>query len=91
VRLRENEITIIKDTIKNYLDDAIIYLFGSRIDDTKKGGDIDLFVISQNSSYEAKLKVSSKLEYLLNKPVDIILHKDFSKEIEQEALKGIKL
>lgn len=91
MRLRENEITIIKDTIKNYLDDAIIYLFGSRIDDTKKGGDIDLFVISQNSSYEAKLKVSSKLEYLLNKPVDIILHKDFSKEIEQEALKGIKL
>jgi len=91
VRLTKNEITIIKDIVKKYLDDAVIYLFGSRIDDSKKGGDIDLFVISKNSSYEAKLKVSSKLEYLLNKPVDIVLHKDFSKDIEQEALKGIKL
>jgi len=91
MRLANDEITTIKTNINKYFQEPIIYLFGSRIDDTKKGGDIDLFVISQNNSYEAKLKASSKLEYLLNKPVDIVLHKDFSKEIEQEALKGIKL
>ena len=91
MRLTNDEITTIKTNINSYFQKPIIYLFGSRTDETKKGGDIDLFIISQDSSYEAKLKASSKLEYLLNKPVDIILHKDFNKEIEQEALKGIKL
>ena len=91
MRLASDEIASIKTNINKYFQEPTIYLFGSRTNDTKKGGDIDLFVISQNSSYEAKLKASSKLEYLLNKPVDIVLHKDFSKDIEQEALKGIKL
>ena len=91
MRLTKNEVTIIKDTIKKYLDEAVIYLFGSRVDDNKKGGDIDLFIISKNANYEKKIKILAKLELLLQKPVDIVLHKDFNKEIEKEALKGIKL
>ena len=91
MRLSKEEVSIIKDVINQYFIKPKIYLFGSRIDDTKKGGDIDLFIISKETKYESKLKVSSKLEYLLNKPVDIVLHKNFSNKIEQEALKGIEL
>ena len=91
MRLNNFEVEAIKKSFKEVFKSGEIYLFGSRVDDTKKGGDIDLFIISKEAKYESKLKVSSKLEYLLNKPVDIVLHKNFSNKIEQEALKGIEL
>ncbi len=91
MRLTQKEIEIIKNTINRYIKDSKIYLFGSRLDDNKKGGDIDIFIISQENSYELKIKIRSKLKYLLHKPIDIIFHKDFKKDIEKEALKGILL
>lgn len=44
MRLQRDEINIIKSTLYETIEDAKIFLFGSRTDDTKKGGDIDLFV-----------------------------------------------
>lgn len=91
MRLKEQEIFIIKDTLSNIFNDMSVYLFGSRLDDTKKGGDIDLFVISTDENlFEKKIKSIAKLKRMLHKPVDIVLHKDFSREIEKEALKGLK-
>ena len=62
MRLKENEIKIIKSVIEEIFgDETKIYIFGSRLDDTKRGGDIDLFLITQNPSYEKKIKAISKL------------------------------
>ena len=91
MRLTSKEVVTIKETVKTHLNNATIYLFGSRVDDSKKGGDIDLYIISDKATYEIKIKILAKLEMLLQKPVDIVLHKDFTKPIEQEALKGIQL
>ncbi len=44
MRLKTTEIEIIKKVINAYYEGACIYLFGSRVDDTKKAGDIDLYV-----------------------------------------------
>ncbi len=41
--------------------------------------------------YYKKLRVSTKLEMLLYKPVDIVVHRDFDRVIEKEALKGMEL
>ena len=91
MRLKNNEVDIIKKTISNIFDDATVYLFGSRLDDTKKGGDIDLFIVAKNATFSNKIKALAKLQRELHKPVDIVLHKDFSRSIEQEALKGIQI
>ena len=93
MRLREKEVSVIKSTIKNIFGEVQLYLFGSRVDDSKKGGDIDLFVIAKDSSnlFEKKIKALAKRKILLHKPVDIVLHQDFKREIEQQALKGIRL
>ena len=40
MRLNENEIIQIKQSFESVFHTGKIYLFGSRIDDTKKGGDI---------------------------------------------------
>jgi len=91
MRLSEKEINIIKNTLENIFEDVTVYLFGSRLDESKKGGDIDLFVIAKNATLTHKIQALSKLQRQLHKPVDIVLHKDFSRDIEQEALKGIIL
>lgn len=46
MRLSKQEISLLKNELKILDLDAKIYLFGSRVDDSKKGGDIDLLVIS---------------------------------------------
>ncbi|MEO1927269.1 MAG: hypothetical protein ABGX26_01080 [Nautiliaceae bacterium] len=42
MRLTSKEIEIIKAQVHKVLNDAQIYLFGSRVDDSLKGGDIEL-------------------------------------------------
>jgi len=46
MRISENEATQLKSSIMNELPGAKVYLFGSRADDSKKGGDIDVLVIA---------------------------------------------
>ena len=93
VRLNKEEIAIIKKTIFAIFGESQIYLFGSRTDADKRGGDIDLFIIPKNQDnlLDKRLLAAAKLEEVLHKPVDIVVHKDFSRYIEQEALKGVAL
>ena len=46
MRLSKKELETIKNSIKDTFGDAVVYLFGSRVDDSKTGGDIDLYIIS---------------------------------------------
>ena len=90
MRLKEKEILIIKNTIIEIFGEVTIYLFGSRLDMSKKGGDIDLFIIAKdtNNLFEKKIKALARLKNRLFKPVDIVVHIDFDRDIEKEALKG---
>lgn len=46
MRLKQEEIKTLKSKLYELSKDAKLYLFGSRVDDSKKGGDIDLLVVS---------------------------------------------
>lgn len=46
MRLQIEEKQAITDAVKKFDGKASTYLFGSRVDDTKRGGDIDILVIS---------------------------------------------
>ena len=89
MRLDKNDTNIILSTVESIFGNVKVYLFGSRLDEQKKGGDIDLFIVSEEKSnlFEKKIKVISKLERTLHKPIDIVLHKNFEREIEKEILK----
>jgi predicted nucleotidyltransferase len=70
-----------------------IYIFGSRVDLKKRGGDVDIFVIPENYNnlYEKRMKAIISLKDKLLRNVDIVIHQDFNNLIEKEALKGIKI
>ena len=93
MRLSKKEIEIIKEKIATVFGETAIYLFGSRVDNSKEGGDIDLYIIPQLNEdiFKKKMKIKTVLEDLLYKPVDIVIAKDYNRLIEKEALKGLRL
>ena len=46
MRLTESEVNTIKNSVLSLDQHADVYLFGSRVDDSKRGGDIDLLITS---------------------------------------------
>lgn len=98
MRLTLHDKEAIKDSFNTVFGRGNIYLFGSRIDDKKRGGDIDLF-IELNYPYNIKEIIEKKSKLLLSlydkigeQKIDIIISKDKNRSIEQEALReGILL
>ena len=56
MRLKDFEVQAIKDAVNSMDRDAVVYLFGSRVDDNKRGGDIDLIIISSKLILEISIK-----------------------------------
>lgn len=72
MRISQNEISKIKNVLTEFqlLPSCKIFLFGSRLYDFKKGGDIDLVLLCPESSYknilDLKFKIKSELEFALD-------------------------
>ncbi len=58
MRITEEEKVKIKSIINKAHPHAKIYLFGSRTDDSKRGGDIDILILDEEKiSFEEKLDI----------------------------------
>jgi predicted nucleotidyltransferase len=79
MRLTTQQINLIKTQSTTILgEQARVYLFGSRVDDTKKGGDIDLFVeldaVTENMVAKI-LQLNGALQMALGmQKIDIVFH-----------------
>lgn len=93
MRLSQYEINTIKSTFLETFKSGNIYLFGSRVDDMAKGGDIDLYIQSKNNLPMSKIKFLSQLKQKIgDQKIDVIVSKDIKSVIEHEAItKGIML
>jgi len=92
MRLTEKEVILLKEKLTSLSKEAKLYLFGSRVDDTKRGGDIDLLVVSKKLTKKdlrhlrlAFFKVfgEQKLDILLD---DGAFKNPFHRMISQEAV-----
>lgn len=64
MRLTENQIVAINQTTKAHFgNSARVFLFGSRVDNNRKGGDIDLLIKSDESTL---LTLKNKILFLVD-------------------------
>ena len=88
MRLTDFEVSSIRQTVHTLDTDAKVYLFGSRVDDEKRGGDIDLLVISDRLSSADAGRVRWLLwELIGEQKIDIVIAKDDSEPFVRIALK----
>ena len=83
MRLKKEHIANIKEVAsKIFGKDVQIYLFGSRVNDSKKGGDIDLYIETdiKEELLEKKIKMLSLLYTIIGEQkIDLIIN-DFSRD-----------
>ncbi len=98
MRLTNFEQNSIKETFTETFKSGKIYLFGSRTDDTQRGGDIDLYIVldyqeSPEILFDKKIEFLGKLQNKIGEQkIDVIISKDKNRAIEKEAFStGIEL
>jgi len=95
MRLSVHQHETIKRCFKEVFGTGDIYLFGSRVDDSKKGGDIDLYIVIEEHEnlFEKKIKFLAKVKREIGEQkIDVVFNEDVDRLIEKEAIKwGILL
>ena len=90
MRLKPWEVDAIKACLKeSFGESAQVYLFGSRVDDTKRGGDIDLYVVAEplpEDWWDRRSKFWVCMQMRLGEQkIDIVVSRDPQAYIEQVA------
>jgi len=60
MRITEHEKNVIIDAVQSTDPNAKVWLFGSRVDDNKKGGDIDIAIFSEKIDKDVMQKIQVK-------------------------------
>lgn len=78
MRLTPHQISTILECTREHINaDITVWLFGSRVDDSAKGGDIDLMIETPELPNPVERKIKLKLalaERLGDEKIDILLH-----------------
>jgi uncharacterized protein len=93
MRLQGYEIKSIKESVRSLDNNAKVYLFGSRTYDDKRGGDIDLLIISNILKHSDQRKIRYSLyDKIGEQKIDVIIAQDASDPFIKIALnEGILL
>lgn len=95
MRLQQKEIqAIIRIAKEIYGDGVKVYLFGSRLDDKKRGGDIDLLVRTETGKQGvlARIRMLSRLkQYLGDQKIDIIGDHEDNLVVREALENGLQL
>lgn len=89
MRLTAFEVDAIKESALDVFGSGVeVVLFGSRMDDAKKGGDIDLYIRTQAcNDFSHKIKFLVALEQKIGEQkIDVVMATDANRPIEQQAM-----
>jgi predicted nucleotidyltransferase len=88
MRFDKNEKDALIYAFKNF--NGKVYLFGSRLDDTKKGGDIDIMIVPNKKINTLKLSIEIQRRFFsrCEQKLDVIVFKEdnpFCREVMNHA------
>ena len=76
MRLTDQEKEAIVNSIKSIDKDAEVYLFGSRADDSERGGDIDILILSEYIEKKNLIDIEESIfNQLDEQKIDFVLSK----------------
>ena len=91
MRLDKYERKALKNALKDF--NGTVYLFGSRLDDAKKGGDIDILLLPEDrkkiNSLKLSLQIQTKFFSVCEQNIDVVVYNNhpFYDEIIKNAKK----
>lgn len=99
MRLTTAEVTAIKQCAQYHFENAQVYLFGSRLDANKKGGDIDLYIETTQTEHILQSKIAFLLalqQRIGEQRIDVLINSHPTKEsklsiYQQAKATGIRL
>jgi len=93
MRISNNEKNAIVKSVKTVDNTAKIWLFGSRVDNDKKGGDIDIAILSDKINRIQKYCIKYAIEEKIGlQKIDIVVSKDLAQPFFSYAVsKGVRL
>lgn len=95
MRIEQSEALAAVNVVKKYLgSSASIWLFGSRVNDTLKGGDVDLYVETEAQNLAIPIaRARGELSDVLGRHVDLVVNNHTKQEPIYQVAKaqGIKL
>jgi len=90
MRLDSIERTALKQALIDI--EGEVYLFGSRVDNSKRGGDIDLLVFSEKDPFELSREIAIKFFMKCEEKLDVVvMHPKRRSNAEEAFLKMLKL
>lgn len=88
MRLSPEAIRVIQDAFVHVFEKGDLYLFGSRVDDTRKGGDIDLYVDTDNRERlgEKRIEFLTRIKrHIGNQRIDLVVARSTRRDIDEIA------
>ncbi|MDP2834899.1 MAG: nucleotidyltransferase domain-containing protein [Pseudomonadota bacterium] len=88
MRLSSEATHAIKETFLQVFDKGELYLFGSRVDDSRKGGDIDLYVVVDNKDHlaEKRIQFLARVKRCIgNQRIDLVVDRGTRRPIDMIA------
>ncbi|WPM32060.1 nucleotidyltransferase domain-containing protein [Hydrogenobacter sp. T-2] len=88
MRLTEEEKRALKKALEGF--EGEVYIFGSRLREDLKGGDIDILLIPKNPENPVELALRVQTKFLLecDQSIDVLVYRDT--EFYREVLKNAK-
>ncbi|MDP2152540.1 MAG: nucleotidyltransferase domain-containing protein [Methylotenera sp.] len=88
MRLSAEAVNVIQDAFLRVFEKGDLYLFGSRVDDTRKGGDIDLYVVAdqQNRLGEKRIDFLAQIKHKIgDQRIDLVICRGAKRPIDKIA------
>ena len=90
MRLDAQQKAALDKALENVEDE--VYLFGSRLDEKKKGGDIDILIFSKQDPYKLSQEISIRYFRECEEKIDVVvMDKDNLTEEQKAFLNQIKM
>ncbi len=87
MRLDTLQRTALNKAVKNVGKD--VWLFGSRVDNNKRGGDIDILIFSDKNPYKLSQEVSIKFFKECEEKIDVVVMNPNNLTPEQKAFLNV--